>query len=71
MPGHGGQAHQVGLKRAEYAHQVFSQPQTFADQVNDVNLVAVVDIGTDAGDAQVGHMKGRLVHDHRRHVGHG
>ena len=71
LPGHGGEAYQVGTDLAQGPLQIAAHVAALADQIDEIDVMTRIDVGAQAGDAQIGHMEGRLVHDDRSHIRHG
>ena len=50
---------------------VFPQPHALANQIDDIDVMTRIRLlAPILGDAEVGHVKGRFVHDHRSHIRH-
>ena len=71
LPGHGRKADQVGLDLVDHPGQIFFYGPALADQVDQIDLVILVDIATNRGNAVVGHVECGLMDDDRHHIGHG
>ena len=65
------ETHDVRSDFQEHAAQVAMNSAAFADQINEIDIVAIIDIGPYACDAQIWHVEGRFVHNQRRHIRHG
>ena len=70
LPGHGRQAHHIRPDFQQRLGHVLSDPAPLSDQVDDGHLVPFIEVGSDAGNAVVRHVKGTLMHDNRCHIRH-
>ena len=70
LPGHGRQAHHIRPDFQQRPGHVLSDPAPLSDQVDDGHLVPFIEVGSDAGNAVVRHVKGALMHDNRCYIRH-
>ena len=71
LPGHGRKPDQVRLDAAHHLGEVFLDRAALADQIDQKDLVVVVDVAADRGDAVIGHVHRGFMDNDRHHVRHG
>jgi hypothetical protein len=71
LPGHGRQTDQFRMDLKKQSFQIPRKMPAFPDQINHVNVMALVKVGADAGNSAIGQVKCTLMHNHRNRVWHG